>query len=319
MNDESLKRFNRIISIMTFLQSKKIIKAQDLASRFDVSIRTIYRDIRSLEKAGIPIVSEAGTGYSIMEGYRLPPVMFSKEEALSFITAEKLMTKFTDQGIGAHYASAMVKIKSVLRSSQKDAVSRIENRIDIRSVNSFSGSDIVNSLQIVLESIVAKRQSIIKYKSVTDEITCRTIEPVGIFFQNSFWYIMGYCLLRKDYRQFRTDRILNIIQTDKEFTSTHGELSDYKTEYCTGSKIRVKILVDKLTAKYLVNAKTGFGFISEREVRNQIEMTFQTADINEGFPRWFLSFADYATILEPEELKVTVKNIFYNIKSKHGF
>ncbi len=129
MPDETPKRFDRIVAILIQLQSKKIVKAQELANRFEVSLRTIYRDIRTLEASGVPIYSEAGVGYALMEGYRLPPVMFTREEASSFIAAEKLMQKFTDETLGKHYASAMYKLKAVLKSDDKDWVSSIESNI----------------------------------------------------------------------------------------------------------------------------------------------------------------------------------------------
>src|SRR5690606_28580630 len=119
MYDESPKRFDRIIAILIQLQSKKIVRAQDLAERFGVSLRTVYRDIRTLEISGVPIYSEAGIGYSLMDGYRLPPVMFTREEASSFIAAEKLMQQFSDKELGEHYASAMFKLKAVLKSADK--------------------------------------------------------------------------------------------------------------------------------------------------------------------------------------------------------
>ena len=131
MSSDSLKRFDRIVAILIQLQSRRIVKAQDLADRFQVSLRTIYRDIRTLEASGVPIASEAGVGYSIMEGYRLPPVMFTREEASSFVAAEKLMQNYTDKTLGSYHESAMVKIKSVLRGSQKDWVSALESQVDI--------------------------------------------------------------------------------------------------------------------------------------------------------------------------------------------
>ena len=94
-----MKRFNRVIAILIQLQSRKIVKAKDIADRFKISIRTVYRDIQTLEEAGVPIASESGIGYSLMEGYRLPPVMFTNTEAIAFITAEKLIEKFTDKSM----------------------------------------------------------------------------------------------------------------------------------------------------------------------------------------------------------------------------
>src|SRR6478752_2689172 len=126
-----MNRFDRIIAIFIQLQSKRVITAQEIADRFEVSLRTIYRDIRSLEEAGLPIVSEVGVGYSMMDGYRLPPVMFSKEEALTFITAEKLMDRFTDYSLNKDYKAAMYKIRAVLRSAEKDYIEEIENQIAV--------------------------------------------------------------------------------------------------------------------------------------------------------------------------------------------
>ncbi len=79
-----MNRIDRVTAILIQLQSKKIVRAQEIAERFSISLRTVYRDIKTLEEAGIPIAGEAGVGYSIMEGYRLPQVMFTKEEAIAF-------------------------------------------------------------------------------------------------------------------------------------------------------------------------------------------------------------------------------------------
>src|SRR5690606_5312424 len=128
-------------SIYIQLQSKRIVKAQELADRFGVSLRTIYRDIRSLEQAGVPIFGEAGAGYSIVDGYRLPPVLFTHEEAMSFLGAQKLMGKFMDRRLQEHYETALYKIKAVLRMSEKDSLSDIESKIVVAK----PGYDVFNS------------------------------------------------------------------------------------------------------------------------------------------------------------------------------
>ena len=304
MLDETPKRFDRIVAILIQLQSKKIVKAQELADRFECSLRTIYRDIRTLEASGVPIYSEAGVGYALMEGYRLPPVMFTREEVSSFIAAEKLMQKFTDPSLGTHYASAMYKLKSVLRSNDKDYLSNIESRVVMQTAEPLFNDNSPNTLAVLFEGIAEKKQILLTYKTYErDETTQRNLEPVGVFHDHNNWYFLGYCHLRKDYRQFRTDRIQAIKKTDFDFTIEHDSLETYLNKNETIPTTKVRILIEKKIARYLETEKKYHGFISEKEIDGQIEMTFMCRDIDSGFPRWFLMFGDYATILEPESLK----------------
>src|ERR1700744_5111837 len=104
-----MNRIDRISAILIQLQSRRVVKAIDIAERFAISLRTVYRDVKTLEEAGVPILGEAGVGYSIMDGYRLPPVMFTMEEATAFLTAEKLIEKLTDATTESSYKSAMHK------------------------------------------------------------------------------------------------------------------------------------------------------------------------------------------------------------------
>ena len=91
MNDNDTKRLSRLTAILTQLQTKRLLTATTLAEKFNVSVRTIYRDIRTLEQAGVPIITEDGKGYSLMEGYKIPPVMFTEAQANALITAEQLV------------------------------------------------------------------------------------------------------------------------------------------------------------------------------------------------------------------------------------
>ena len=114
MEEKEKPRLSRLTAILTQLQSKRIITAKQLAERHDVSVRTIYRDIRTLEKSGIPIVTEEGKGYSIMEGYHLPPVLFTEDEANALITIEQLAIKNKDLSFVENVSGAIEKIKAIL-------------------------------------------------------------------------------------------------------------------------------------------------------------------------------------------------------------
>lgn len=316
--DETPKRFDRIVAILIQLQSKKIVKAQELAQRFEVSLRTIYRDIRTLEASGVPIYSEAGIGYSLLEGYRLPPVMFTREEASSFIAAEKLMQKFTDQELGKHYASAAFKLKAVLQSSDKDWVSSIESSVLMQPAAQLFNEKAPDTLALLFKSIAEKRQIILFYQTFeAEEPVERTIEPVGVFHDHNNWYTLGYCHLRNDYRQFRTDRIHGINLTERPFTLTHQALETYlQKDKKMWPTTKVRILIDKKVAKHLDYEKKYHGFVSEKTVGNNLEMTFLAPNVEEGFSRWYLMFGDYATILEPEHLKTKILALMEKIQSR---
>lgn len=323
MLDDTPKKFDRIVAILIQLQSKKVVRAQELADRFGVSLRTIYRDIRSLETSGVPLYGEAGIGYSLVDGYRLPPVMFTREEASSFIAAEKLMQKFTDSELGKHYASAMYKLKAVLQGSDKDWLATIESNVLVKDSGKKINRETPNTLALLFKSIAEKTQVIIDYESIeSDRSMQRTVEPVGIFHDHNNWYFIGYCHLRKDYRKFRTDRIHSIKNTDKPFTLEHETLETHLSkEKNEVPATKVVIRICKKIAKYIAGDKKHHGFVSEKKVGDQIEMTFMTQNTEEYFPRWYLSFGDYATILEPESLKERVLEIIaetrFRIESNH--
>ncbi len=316
MNDHYLKKLDRVTAILTQLQSKPIVRAQDLAHKFELSVRTIYRDVKTLENAGIPIVGEAGSGYSLMDGYKLPPVMFTKEEVLSFITAEKLMQKFLHQSLGNHYQTAMEKVRSVLKYSDKNLIENIEKQIDVYNYHPKTEDNIKNVIPIILESIAEKRQLTMEYKTMDSKISTRTIEAVGIFFEFNYWYIMAFCTLRNDFRQFRVDRILQIFKTQNPFLQEYGQINDYRKNG-NGNKTTVKLLVEKKIMNHLVNSKKYYGLIKEVETESGMELTFETEWIHDGFPRWLITFADYATILEPESLQTRLNELLLKISDKH--
>lgn len=310
--DHYIKKIDRVTSILTQLQTKSIVRAQDLAEKFDVSIRTIYRDIRTLENAGIPVFGEAGSGYSLVDGYKLPPVMFTKEEVLSFITAEKLMQKFSHESLDSHYNSAMEKVKAVIRNSEKNMVQNIENQIDVYTHRPEKPDAIKNIIPTILESIAEKNQLKISYQNVKEEASERIIEAVGIFYEINYWYMMAFCTMRKDFRQFRIDRILKIEKTQNQFLQNYGNIADYRKKSDI-KKVEVKLLVEKKIMPHLVNSKIYYGLTAEEETENGILLTFETEWIDEGFPRWLITFLDYAKIIEPKNLKVIMTDLIANI------
>lgn len=318
METETLNRFDRIIAIFIHLQSGRVVKAQELADRFEVSLRTIYRDIRSLEASGVPVTGEAGVGYSLLEGYRLPPVMFTPEEASSFVAAEKLMQKFSDRSLGASFESAMFNVKSVLRANTKDQIATLETQVWVNNSAKVFNENTPDALSIIMSSIAEKKQVALEYKSLySEEASNRIIEPVGLFNENNRWYILAYCHLRESYRQFRTDRMVGLKLTGRPFTKKHGNVEDYRkpTEAPAG-ETEVVIRVRKDVARFMESGRKYYGFVSEVILPDDVEMTFKNGSCFEGLARWYLMFGDGAEIISPESFREKVSEILGKATAK---
>jgi predicted DNA-binding transcriptional regulator YafY len=299
-----MNRIDRISAILIQLQSRRVVKANDIAQRFNISLRTVYRDVKTLEEAGIPIIGEAGVGYSLMEGYRLPPVMFTREEATAFLTAEKFVEKLTDNSTRNSHRSAMDKIRAILKTAEKDMLEDMDSKILV--LKHIENPQVPDNgyIQAILSAIMQKMVVGIEYFAHhSQQTTRREVEPIGIFFLEGFWHLVAYCRLRDDYRDFRIDRIKKLSVTEKHFTSEHPTLKSYITQTAKDKKMaRVVIRVDKSVYPNLSHQKYYSGFVSETEIDGFVEMTFLTISI-EGFARWFMMFGDMAEIVEPAELR----------------
>ncbi|WP_034242572.1 helix-turn-helix transcriptional regulator [Aquimarina atlantica] len=225
---EEKPRLARLTAIITQLQSKRIVTAKDIANRHHVSIRTVYRDIRTLVQSGIPIVTEEGKGYSIMEGYKLPPVMFTEEESNALVTAEQLILKNKDHSLAEQYQSAITKIRSILRFNQKDKSELLAQRIQVRN---NKNNQTTSSYLIQLQSHIANFQIVqIDYFSLDHKKTRRLIEPFALYTTNDNWILIAFCKKRNDFRAFRLDRIQNLCSTQERFEPHKITLEQYFEE-----------------------------------------------------------------------------------------
>ncbi|GAA3605963.1 YafY family protein [Flavivirga amylovorans] len=210
-----MNRLTRITSILIQLQSKKVVTAKDIADRFEISLRTVYRDIKTLQEAGVPIGSENGIGYFIVDGYSLPPIMITEEEANALIVSEKLISNQGDVSLIKDFNSILIKIKSVLRNFEKENVAKLENRITPSYKKDVFES---NWLSLIQKSITNTKVLEIVYHSIyKDEQTLRRIEPLGVYYTDKAWILIAHCKLRNEIREFRLDRILKINPTLETF------------------------------------------------------------------------------------------------------
>lgn len=225
-DNNDIKRLSRLTAILTQLQTKRLLTASELANKFSVSNRTIYRDIKALEQAGVPILTEEGKGYSLMEGYRIPPVMFTDREANALITAEQLILKNKDTSFVKDYSEAINKIKSVLRNNTKDKANLLSDRIIFRqNADNDRTSNYLSTLQLALTNF--NLVNVKYYSPDTNETTDRTIEPFAIYSTQDNWLLIAFCRLRKDFRAFRLDRIVSLNTLNERFEPHKMTLQEY--------------------------------------------------------------------------------------------
>src|SRR5688572_30241288 len=133
-----MNRIDRLFGILTLLQSKKFVTAENIAEKFGISIRTVYRDVKSLCEQGIPVSFEPHKGYFLVQGFFLPPVSFTSEEANALLLMEKVIEGFADKSIWKHYSTALNKIKSVLRGPQKEQIEALSNNMRFQAPACFA-------------------------------------------------------------------------------------------------------------------------------------------------------------------------------------
>ncbi len=221
-----MNRIDRLLGMLTLLQSKKYVPAEKIAAKFNISIRTVYRDVKALVELGIPVSFETNKGYFVVQGYFLPPVSFSSDEANALVLSEALVYGFADRSIQKHYSTALNKIKAVLRSSQKDTVDTIDISTKMQMHPKLAMK--VDYLSTIQQAIGNKNIISIEYKDSKDVVSRRDLEPIGLVFYAFNWHLIGWCHARNDYRDFKVERITYLRNSGEAFKKkSHMELSEY--------------------------------------------------------------------------------------------
>lgn len=312
-----MNRIDRISAILIQLQTKRYVTAGEIAERFSISKRTIYRDLKALEEAGVPLGAEAGRGYFLVEGYHLPPVMFTPYEANALLMAGKMVEKFTDRSVNRQFESALFKIKSVLPDREKEFLNGLQSVIQVFHAPAMESSPgFLSDIQLALAQ---QKTLTIDYRSqYRDEHTKdRVIEPLGICFYTMNWHLIAWCRMREEYRDFRIDRIKALKINDELFApGKRITLREYLAQLSDKTELTEVILrVDGPTTAILQNIRFYYGFVNEEQAGDKTDMVFMSGDLN-YFARWLLMFADGLEVLKPQELKKRLRELIGEITLK---
>lgn len=227
MSDKDLKRVSRLTALLTLLQTKRVHTAPALAAKFGVSVRTIYRDMRALEAAGVPLLSTEGKGYELMESYRLPPLMFTETEANALLAAEQLAAAGADAALAEALGSAVAKVRAVLRHPVHAGVERLAGRMAVSP--QFSTVPRSHLLPRLQQAITAYEVLRVQYRSrQANDKTERDVEPFALYYsREGAWLLVAWCRLRGDFRMFRLDGLERVTATGQHFVPHRQTLEKF--------------------------------------------------------------------------------------------
>lgn len=219
-----MNRIDRLMGILTYLQSHKFVMAEKLSDKFEISVRTVYRDIKALAEIGIPVSFENNKGYFIVQGYFLAPVSLTSSEANALILVAALANRYTDKTTTKNTENAIQKIRAVLREADKEKSEQFSNRVKVLNTQPLANKFLSDVQQAIADQIILK----IEYTDAQQRKTTREVEPIGMIYYTEQWHIIAWCWKRNDYRDFRMGQIDSLTVTNKTFRKKdHISLDDH--------------------------------------------------------------------------------------------
>ena len=295
-----MNRIDRLFAILLTLQHKRRVCAQDLADQFEISKRTIYRDMSALNQMGIPITAMPGEGFELVEGYYIPPLMFTENEAVAMILGSRLLTQQAAGSLTQSAHQALAKITVALPDYVREKAEALTNVIGfITPQEKFDLDD--PQLLTLQRAIQEKRVIHIRYHAYQkDEVTERDVEPHQLFYSDGIWYLEGYCRWRKDIRAFRLSRVQKLELRNETFSARRAGKSKNATV------IELKIRFDTNSVRW-VRERQHYGFQREElAAQNGVMMIYHVHDPSEIIP-WILSWGSAAEVLSPTELRNSLR------------
>lgn len=290
-----MNRIDRLFATLLHLQNADIVRADDLAAAFEISKRTVYRDVAALSEMGVPIVSLPGEGYALMEGYFLPPLVFTPEEAGALFLGAELLRRQASGRLPDHTAAALAKIRAGLPRAALAEVEELTELIDFYLPRrSFNLDDPV--LRAFQGAIRRRRPVEIVYRSYGDEgTTTRVIEPLGLTYADGVWYVSAYCRLRDGLRSFRLNRIgtFEVLRTTFPVRQLQAEPQQETEVVVRFTTAAIPWVEERLHYAFTHRADDCFHFRVHdlREIRS-----------------WLLGWGSQAQVLEPQALRAWLRD-----------
>lgn len=307
------KRFDRILKLYFLLQAKNYTSLNSIKEVLQVSERTIYRDLSALQLAGVPILFEEQRGYYLAYPLHNLPHQFTDEELLSLLIMEQKVKQQELSFIQENFSSLIDKIKSTFKHQLLDT---LEEAAEVVQIRENSNTNDINTQVIQTLHLAAKQKKVAELIYQKPQSTLpeppRNIEVIGLYQQSNYWYLLAFCCQKKDYRNFRIDRIKNVILLNQSFEQHHLPLDIILTRVQSAKESLTKVILEvpKETAHYFKYDREKVGFIAEQYLDNgNIRMVFESTYSIPYFARWFMPYIDIAKIIAPTSLQEEISAI----------
>lgn len=297
-------KLDRLLSIVIMLLNRERMQAKDLADHFDVSIRTIYRDIDAINNAGIPIVTHQGNkgGLGIVDSYKIDRQVLTLQDMVSMLSVLKGMNStFKDRQL----QDAIEKIDALVPENKQEYV---KNHVDqvIIDVMPWGTSVGQKKDMLLLQQAIANNRLIkFSYRDGNGKKSARTVEPMTMIFKATAWYLFAYCTLRNDFRLFRLTRIKRLEMDTKTYIR---KIADYKQyDKCLPDKSEMIQLVIKFSKQIRQSAEDYFDeSLLKYEKNGDIIATFELPE-NDWIQSYLLSLGEHAEIIKPKRMRHLIK------------
>jgi len=293
-----MNRIDRLFSITTRLQAQGHLRAADHANIYEVSIRTIYRDIAALSESGVPIVSLPGRGYSLVDGYFLPPFRLSSREATALVLGARLLAGQASAEIASAAEESVAKILAVMSEDARRELRELDDVLDLASSPALrSRLDVANErVRALWQAILERRVTTLHYFGRNrDQETIRHVEPRRLGYANGAWYLTAYCRDRQEERAFRLDRIERLDVQSETFRTRPA----LPTDEVPAIDVIVRFGDD---VSRWVRERQHWSFVAEEGDDDELVARYRLGNLDEIAP-WLLGWGTAAEVLAPGELR----------------
>jgi predicted DNA-binding transcriptional regulator YafY len=312
-----MNRTDRLLAIVLELQANGRRRAVDLAALFETSLRTIYRDLQALSEAGVPVVAVPGQGYSLMEGYFLPPLTFTADEAAMLLLGSDVMAQSFDAQYCAAARAAGRKIAGVLPDRLRSDVEELRESVHFVAERATPpGEFLARIRRAILDRSALRLRYHTRHGGDEKETqpALREVDPYALAHMAGAWYLTGYDHLRGAVRTFRLDRIEEVTLLERSFVRPNGAY--LRGLYDDSRPIEIRVLFDPAVTRWVREARS-FYVTAEEETPAGLLVTLRVRQESEVLP-WLLGWGRHVRVLSPESLRRRIAAEASALLAAHG-